>query len=179
MPYIDSNIPQNIFYSAIKREFLRIASSSFCLNNFIPKVRKDIYKCYVLKETKLIILLKRYIHHAKNTTEDTKFVKISAQRCTCQFPQQKTKILPNNKRKQSKPKIRLQRIYPKIKMLRKILDIEFKDKSLLKVIRYYNPCQKLISIINSTENTVSIKLVNENNLSKEERNALTELNNNL
>ena len=61
MPYIDSNIPQNIFYSAIKRQFLRIARSSFCLNNFIPKVRKDIYKCYVLKETKLISLLKRHI----------------------------------------------------------------------------------------------------------------------
>ena len=41
-----------------------------------------------------------------------------------------------------------------------------------------NPSQELNDIINSIENTEQIKLVNENNLCKEERNALTELTNN-
>ena len=37
MPHIDSNIPHNIFYSAIKGEFLRIARSTLFLEDFIPK----------------------------------------------------------------------------------------------------------------------------------------------
>ena len=37
MPYSDSNIPQNIFYSALKGEFLRIARSTLHLKDFIPK----------------------------------------------------------------------------------------------------------------------------------------------
>ena len=41
-----------------------------------------------------------------------------------------------------------------------------------------NPSQELSNIINSTENTDPIKLFNENNLSKKERRALTELTNN-
>ena len=41
-----------------------------------------------------------------------------------------------------------------------------------------NPSQELNNIINSIGNTEPIKLVNENNLSKKERNALTELTNN-
>ena len=35
--YIKSNIPQNIFYSAIKCDFLNIACSTLCLWDFIPK----------------------------------------------------------------------------------------------------------------------------------------------
>ena len=41
-----------------------------------------------------------------------------------------------------------------------------------------NPSQELSNIVNSIENTEPIKLVNENNLPKKERNALTELTNN-
>ena len=41
-----------------------------------------------------------------------------------------------------------------------------------------NPSQELSNIINSIENTEPIKLVNVDNLSKEGRNALTELTNN-
>ena len=37
MPYSDSNIPQTIFYSALKGEFLRIARSTLYLQDFIPK----------------------------------------------------------------------------------------------------------------------------------------------
>ena len=40
MPYIESNILQNIFYSAIKGEFLRIARSTLCLRDFIPKAKE-------------------------------------------------------------------------------------------------------------------------------------------
>ena len=35
MPHIESNIPQSIFYSAIKGEFLRISRSTICLRDFI------------------------------------------------------------------------------------------------------------------------------------------------
>ena len=40
MPYIDSNIPQTIFYSALKGEFLRIARSTLYLKDFIPKANE-------------------------------------------------------------------------------------------------------------------------------------------
>ena len=40
MPHIESNIPQNIFYSAIKAAFLRIARSTLCLRDFTPKVKE-------------------------------------------------------------------------------------------------------------------------------------------
>ena len=36
MPHIKSNVSQNIFYSAIKGEFLRIARPTLCLRDFIP-----------------------------------------------------------------------------------------------------------------------------------------------
>ena len=40
IPHIESNIPHNIFYSAIKGEFLRIACSTLCLMDFIPKAKE-------------------------------------------------------------------------------------------------------------------------------------------
>ena len=66
-------------------------------------------------------------------------------------------------------------------MPRKILGFEFEDNSLLKSNTFYkqtNPRQDLSNIINSIENTEPIKLVNENNLSKEEQKTLTKLTNN-
>ena len=40
MPHIDSNIPQNIFYSSIKGEFLRIARSTLLVDDLIPKAKE-------------------------------------------------------------------------------------------------------------------------------------------
>ena len=39
MPHVDSNIPKNIFYSAMKGEFLRIARSTLLLTDLIPKCK--------------------------------------------------------------------------------------------------------------------------------------------
>ena len=39
MPHIESNIPENIFYSAID-VFLRTARSNLCLRDFIPKAKE-------------------------------------------------------------------------------------------------------------------------------------------
>ena len=39
IPYIESNTPQNIFYSAIKDEFLRIAPSALNLSEFTLNVK--------------------------------------------------------------------------------------------------------------------------------------------
>ena len=39
MPHIASNIPQNIFQLAVKGEFLKIARSTLCLRDFIPKAK--------------------------------------------------------------------------------------------------------------------------------------------
>ena len=69
----------------------------------------------------------------------------------------------------------------KLKYREKFGGIEFQDNSLLKSKTFYdatNPSQELSNIVNSIENTEPIKLVNENNLPKKERNALTELTNN-
>ena len=51
MPHIDSNSPQNIFYSAIKGEFLRISCSTLCLNDFIAKT-KELLKCMQIQSSK-------------------------------------------------------------------------------------------------------------------------------
>ena len=40
MPHIESNISQNIFYSVIKGEILRIACSALCLREFIRKTKE-------------------------------------------------------------------------------------------------------------------------------------------
>ena len=40
MPYMSSNIPDNIFYSAMVGEFLRIARSTLLLQDFLPKARE-------------------------------------------------------------------------------------------------------------------------------------------
>ena len=40
MPHIESNILQTIFYSKVKLEFLRIACSTLCLRDFIPKAKE-------------------------------------------------------------------------------------------------------------------------------------------
>ena len=45
MPYIDINIPQNIFYLAAKGDFLRIARS----NEFVTKVRSSHQRCFMKK----------------------------------------------------------------------------------------------------------------------------------
>ena len=37
MPHKESNIPQNIFYSALMGEILRIARSTLLLDDFVPK----------------------------------------------------------------------------------------------------------------------------------------------
>ena len=69
----------------------------------------------------------------------------------------------------------------RLKCREKFWSTEFEDNSLLKSKTFHNPTkpsQELSNIINSIENTEPIKLVNENNLSKEERNALTESTNN-
>ena len=69
----------------------------------------------------------------------------------------------------------------KLKYQEKFWGIEFEDNSLFKSKRFYNstnPSQELNNIINNVENTEPIKLVNENSISKEEQNALTELINN-
>ena len=52
MPHIESNIPQNIFQSAIKGEFLRTAHSALCLTVFIPKA-KELSKCMKRQGSKL------------------------------------------------------------------------------------------------------------------------------
>ena len=38
--HVESNIPQNIFYSAIKGELLRIACLTLYLRDFMPKVKE-------------------------------------------------------------------------------------------------------------------------------------------
>ena len=40
MPHTESNIPNNIFYSAIKGEFSRIVRSAVCLRDFVSKVKE-------------------------------------------------------------------------------------------------------------------------------------------
>ena len=44
MPYISSNIPESIFYSAMVGEFLRIARSTLLFNDFLPKARELIHR---------------------------------------------------------------------------------------------------------------------------------------
>ena len=39
MPYLQSNIPRSIFYSALVGEFLRIARSTLLLEDFVPKAK--------------------------------------------------------------------------------------------------------------------------------------------
>ena len=43
MPYVDSNIPKTIFYSALAGEFLRIARSSLYTKTFMKKL----WKCLI------------------------------------------------------------------------------------------------------------------------------------
>ena len=44
MPYVSSNIPESIFYSAMVGEFLRIARSTLLFNDFLPKTRELIHR---------------------------------------------------------------------------------------------------------------------------------------
>ena len=53
MPHTESNIPQNIFYSAIKGEFLRITCSSQCFKDFIFKA-EELLECTEQQGSKLI-----------------------------------------------------------------------------------------------------------------------------
>ena len=44
MPYVSSNIPESIFYSAMVGEFLRIARSTLLFADFLPKTRELIHR---------------------------------------------------------------------------------------------------------------------------------------
>ena len=44
MPYVSSNIPESIFYSAMVGEFLRIARSTLLFEDFLPKTRELIHR---------------------------------------------------------------------------------------------------------------------------------------
>ena len=44
MPYVSSNIPESIFYSAMVGEFLRIARSTLFFEDFLPKTRDLIHR---------------------------------------------------------------------------------------------------------------------------------------
>ena len=44
MPYTSSNIPENIFYSAMVGEFLRIARSTLLYQDFLPRVTELIQR---------------------------------------------------------------------------------------------------------------------------------------
>ena len=44
MPYVSSNIPESIFYSAMVGEFLRIARSTLLFDDFLPKTRELIHR---------------------------------------------------------------------------------------------------------------------------------------
>ena len=65
MPHIDSNIPRNIFYSAIKMRFLRIARGTFFLDFFSPISKKLLNNMESQSQIKLalpkfILLHKQY-----------------------------------------------------------------------------------------------------------------------
>ena len=64
MPHLRSNIPRNIFYSALVGEFLRIARSTLLLEDFLPKV-KDLIKRMVSQGANLN-LSKRYLRNIIN-----------------------------------------------------------------------------------------------------------------
>ena len=44
MPYISSNIPESIFYSAMVGEFLRISRSTLLFEDFLLKIRELIHR---------------------------------------------------------------------------------------------------------------------------------------
>ena len=44
MPYVSSNIPESIFYSAMVGEFLRIARSTMLYEDLLPKTRELIHR---------------------------------------------------------------------------------------------------------------------------------------
>ena len=91
-----------------------------------------------------------------------------------------TKFCPTPKGNNLNLKSNLREFTRKLKCREKVWGIKFEDNNLLKSKTYNptNPSQELSNIVNSIENTEPTELVNENNLSKEERNALAELTNN-
>ena len=75
----------------------------------------------------------------------------------------------------------LRKLTQNLKCPEKFWGMEYEENSLLKSKTFYNPTnaiQELSNSINSIESTEPIKIVNENNLPKQKRNALTELTNN-
>ena len=50
IPHLESNIPQNTFYSAIDSEFLKIARLTLCIRDFIPKVKGLLERMYFFKK---------------------------------------------------------------------------------------------------------------------------------
>lgn len=50
IPHLESNIPQNTFYSAIDSEFLKIALLTLCIRDFIPKVKGLLERMYFFKK---------------------------------------------------------------------------------------------------------------------------------
>ena len=57
MPYVSSNIPESIIYSAMVGEYLRIARSTMLYENFLPKTRELIHKLSNLPNTIQMISL--------------------------------------------------------------------------------------------------------------------------
>ena len=64
MPYLSSNIPQNIFYSALVGEILRIARSTLMYEDFIPKACALVLRMYKqgAQKQKTIKSIRKIIH---------------------------------------------------------------------------------------------------------------------
>ena len=78
MPNIDSNIPQNIFDSKIKGEFLTIARSTFYLDGFIPKSKEPLDRMDLQGSKFTPFLLQLKVYYGKpfcntNTIFNTSF----------------------------------------------------------------------------------------------------------
>jgi len=78
MPYLNSNIPQNIFYSALVGEILRIARSTLLFEDFIPKACELVSRMYRqgAQKHKSIRSIKKII-----TKHDEDFSKFNQRTC--------------------------------------------------------------------------------------------------
>ena len=68
MPYICSNIPSSIFYSALVGEFLRIARSTLLLHDFLPKT-KDLL-CRMMHQGANQYQVKKYLRRIISRHQD-------------------------------------------------------------------------------------------------------------
>ena len=64
MPHLQSNIPRNIFYSALVGEFLRIARSTLLLEDFLPKAKELISR--MVSQGANLSLSKRHLRNIIN-----------------------------------------------------------------------------------------------------------------